>query len=209
MHGRKAELIARIVEFQKQYSLRDCKVVLHRMTPEFIQQQTKNKTASIACQNAPNSYQIVTRGAKRRIMCPQPPTQREKIAVVKAKKVRGRKECRKIVSNVLTMQPSLQRNEMVWAYVRGFQYYPGILEDETPDGKYIIHFFGDYSRANVHKKNIKHFMEGYLKYSEQKNAPKLLFKAVEESKIFLFSSRPHRCYICHMLEIKKSFNATQ
>lgn len=43
LHGRKAELITRLVEFQKQNSLRDCKEVLHRMTPEFIQQQTNIK----------------------------------------------------------------------------------------------------------------------------------------------------------------------
>lgn len=61
----------------------------------------------------------------------------------------------------------------------------------------IISFFGDYSSYVVHKKNLKHFMEGFTEYSKLKNTSKLLYRAIEETKIFLFGAdRPQRCYIC-------------
>lgn len=119
-----------------------------------------------------------------------------------------RKQRRKIVSSVLTMMPSLQKFEMVWAYVRGSPFWPGIVEGEMADGKYNIHFFGDYTTYKVHKSKIKHFYEGFTDYSKLTKIPKLLQKAVEESKIFIFEkNRPQQCFICQMLELKSSLHA--
>lgn len=104
------------------------------------------------------------------------------------------------------MPPALRQLEMVWAYVRGSPYWPGIIEAELPDGKYKIHFFGDYTTCNVNKSKIKHFLEGFNDYSKMKKPTNLLIKAVEESKIFLFEAqKPHRCYICQMLDLRKTY----
>lgn len=99
--------------------------------------------------------------------------------------------------------PSLRKFELVWAHVRGFSVWPGIIKSETRRGRYLIHFFGDYTVSEVGKNHIFHFMEGFNRYSLLEKPSLLLIKAVKEVKIFLFDDVvPNECYICKMLKTK-------
>lgn len=111
---------------------------------------------------------------------------------------------RKVVSSVVSLMPSLRQYEIVWAKVRGFCFWPGIIEEETPKGKYKIHFFGDYTTSEVTRNKIIHFLEGFNSYSTDSTINKKLVKAVEECKIFLFDKNVNGlCFICRMIELKK------
>lgn len=232
VYGRKIELIERLVKFRA--NIRECRVVIQRLKPEEIPFSTNtiavpNQMVTRSAKRRAVSYQrpaheareiapvdtvsianqMVTKGAKRRAISYQKPAHEARtIAPINAKKKQKKNRKRAPKKNsVVSIQPSLRPNEMVWSYVRGFPWWPGIVESETVDGKYTIHFFGDYSRYDVHKKNIKHFMEGFLQYAEVTKTSKLLYKAAEEAKIFLYSNRPTRCYICQMLDIKRTLLA--
>lgn len=60
--------------------------------------------------------------------------------------------------------PCFHVNELIWAYVRGYPSWPGVIESITARGKFLIHFFGDYSRAEVTKSCITNFYEGFKQY---------------------------------------------
>lgn len=47
------------------------------------------------------------------------------------------------------LMTTFRQHDLVWAHVRGFAYWPGVIEEELTNGKYRIHFFGDYSRADI------------------------------------------------------------
>lgn len=111
---------------------------------------------------------------------------------------------RKMVTNILTLQPAYEKFEMVWAHIRGFPLWPGIIETELPNGKYTIHFFGDYTKSDVTKIKIMHFFEGFRLYSNLNSAGPKLYKTVKETQIFLFEKeRAQYCFICKMMEMKK------
>lgn len=112
---------------------------------------------------------------------------------------------RKVVMTVISMPPALDKYELVWARVRGFPFWPGIIEEETKRGKYNIHFFGDYSKSEVTKSRILHFFEGFRSYSEHERPTKQLHRAVEEAKYLLFmENRSNSCFICDMLANKRN-----
>lgn len=73
------------------------------------------------------------------------------------KSVRGRRT----ISSLVSLKPAPIKYEVVWAHVKGFPNWPGIIEEETPKGKYKIHFFGDYSTSDVGKNKIMHLLEGF------------------------------------------------
>lgn len=99
--------------------------------------------------------------------------------------------------------PSLHEHELVWGYVRGFPSWPGVIEKILSNGKYKLHFFGDYTRADINRKSITHFFEGFNEFSSNYNNIKLQ-KAIEEAKIFLFDlgKNPQECYVCQVLAFK-------
>lgn len=104
--------------------------------------------------------------------------------------------------SVNTLMPAFHKYELVWAYIRGFATWPGVIEEILSNGKYRIHFFGDYTRSDVTRKNITHFFEGFNQFAQNFGNVKLM-KAVEEAKIFLFdSNKPNVCYVCYMLALK-------
>lgn len=111
---------------------------------------------------------------------------------------------RKTVLSIVSIAPALIKYEIVWAHVRGYPLWPGVIQEETPKGKYKIHFFGDYSTSELTKNKIKPYLDGYKQFMTIKPS-QLLVKAVEESKMFLFEeNRPTSCYICQMFEMKRA-----
>lgn len=73
---------------------------------------------------------------------------------------------------------------MIWAHVRGYPNWPGIIKSETPNGKYVIHFFGDYTRSELTKSKIMHLMEGFNQFATSKPSIQLK-KAINEAKLFV------------------------
>lgn len=114
---------------------------------------------------------------------------------------------KKTVVSLTRMTPSLIPYEMVWVHIRGYPIWPAIIEQETKQGKYDIHFFGDYTTATVTKHRIFHYLDGYKDYIKMKPS-ELLTKAVDESKIFIFEeTKPTACYICEMIKLKRAKRA--
>lgn len=108
-----------------------------------------------------------------------------KASVPKRKPKSAQKNRKKIASTALSLRPSLQEYEMVWAHIKGFRNWPGIIEDETPKGKYKIHFFGDYTTSEVSKNKIMHLLEGFKDYASIDNPTTTLYKAITEAQMFI------------------------
>lgn len=118
-----------------------------------------------------------------------------------------RRQSRMIATKINMMMPSLIKYEMVWAHIKGYPVWPGIIEGVSVKGRYLIHFFGDYSVSEVTKDKLFHFLEGFTKYSLLTSPSALLHKAVEESKLFLFDDDEKTCCcICKMLTMKANYN---
>lgn len=107
-------------------------------------------------------------------------------------------------TSTLSLKPSLYKYELVWAHVKGYPIWPGIIEDELPNGKYRIHFFGDYSRSDVNKTKIMHLMEGFDHYTAMVEPSTLLLKAMHECKLFVFEQNRKTCPICEVFKMKMS-----
>lgn len=104
--------------------------------------------------------------------------------------------------NCLQIQPSFHVNELVWAKMRGFPYWPGVIENVTSKGQYNVHFFGDYTRSHISRNNIVHFLDGFEQYSSHTGNAKLL-KAIKEARIFLLSEGAlNECLVCKIPKIK-------
>lgn len=71
---------------------------------------------------------------------------------------KSKRASRKVPATALCLKPALREYEMVWAHIKGFRNWPGIIEHETPKGMYKIHFFGDYSTSEVSKNKIMHLL---------------------------------------------------
>lgn len=114
------------------------------------------------------------------------------------------KSVKRIPKPTNALMPAIHLNELVWAYVRGSPYWPGVVEEMLPNGKYSIHFFGDYTKFPVSRHNIITYFDGFNQFSCNFGNMKL-HKAVEEAKIFLFDAfNPQQCYVCKMTALKKS-----
>lgn len=99
--------------------------------------------------------------------------------------------------------PTFHVYELVWAYVKGYPSWPCVIESITEKGKFLVHFFGDYTKAEVTRKYITHFFEGFNQFGNNFGNQKLR-KAVEEAKICLLGSKSsNECLICKMLDFKK------
>lgn len=49
--------------------------------------------------------------------------------------VQNKRKSRKIESQLICLQPALLKYELIWAHVRGYSIWPGIIEDILPNGK--------------------------------------------------------------------------
>lgn len=103
---------------------------------------------------------------------------------------------------VLCLQPALRAFEFIWAQVRGYAVWPGIIEEVLPNGKYRVHFFGDYTRCDMTRAKIMHAMEGFSKYATMKKPTGLLIKTVNETKFSILDTNRVSCPICDMLQAK-------
>lgn len=113
---------------------------------------------------------------------------------------------RRFTPSILCLKPALQMLELIWAHVRGYSNWPGVIERETSKGKYKIHFFGDYTTADVSKNKISHVMEGFVKFSEMKKPSELLKKAISETQLCVFDENRTSCPICDMMSLKRVNN---
>lgn len=134
-----------------------------------------------------------------------PLSKRPRIELAHLSKPKDRRKS-KLVSNLLSLKPALQKYEMVWAHIRGFANWPGIIEEETVSGKYRIHFFGDYTKADVTKGKIMHLLEGFNHYTTSQASTIRLTKAIKEAQLFIFDVNRSSCPICDMLKLKLHSN---
>lgn len=104
-----------------------------------------------------------------------------------AKQVRRkpRSVCKKRSLAVIA-PPDVSPYSICWIKIRGYNDWPGVIEREI-NGKYEIHFFGDYSRAIVGKAKITNFFEGFSLFHNTFDAP-LLKKAIKEACICLIKT---------------------
>lgn len=63
------------------------------------------------------------------------------------------------------LMPTIHTNELVWAYIRGYPSWPGVVEEILENGRYKIHFFGDYTHATVTRRCIMNYFEGFQQFS--------------------------------------------
>lgn len=54
--------------------------------------------------------------------------------------IQKKKHQRSKRTNQSLMQQSFHVNDLVWSYVRGFPYWPAVIEGITLKGKYSVHF---------------------------------------------------------------------
>lgn len=102
------------------------------------------------------------------------------------------------------LMPMIHKNELVWAYIKGFPAWPGVVE-EVLAGRYSIHFFGDYTRATVTRRNIMNYYEGFEKFSSNFGNIKL-HRAIEEAKYFLLGNdAADECWVCRITKMKEQF----
>lgn len=117
---------------------------------------------------------------------------------------RSQRRTRKIVT--LVRQPQFHLNEFVWAHVRGFPYWPGVIEEVDSKGKYNIHFFGDYTRAKLGRNSIIQFYEGFEQHSYDKNGNAKLQKAINEARVLLLTNEKiDECLVCRIPKMQKDF----
>lgn len=110
----------------------------------------------------------------------------------------------RVATNAL--MPTLYKLQLVWAYIKGYPRWPGVIEDFMPNGKYLIHFFGDYTRAEVTRRNIINYFDGFNEFACNFGNIRLR-KAVEVAKYFLFGNdNTNQCFVCEILEFKRQLN---
>lgn len=83
---------------------------------------------------------------------------------------------------ISVLLPSFHIHELVWGYVRGYPSWPGVIECLTPKGKYLVHFFGDYTRAELGRSCITNFFEGFNQYTSNFGNARLQ-RAINEARI--------------------------
>lgn len=103
----------------------------------------------------------------------------------------------------LLTPPDLSMYAICWIKVRGYKDWPGVIEN-FKNGKYDIHFFGDYTTARVNKSQITNFYEGFNLFNSTFDDI-LLQKAIQEACICLMgASSPSVCYVCSIIGSKKT-----
>lgn len=119
-------------------------------------------------------------------------------------KRRVNRKCR--VISILALRPVLEEFEMIWAHIRGYANWPGIIEKKLSNGKYLVHFFGDYTRSAVTKNKIMNFFEGFQNYVNVVRPTACLMKAIRETQIVMLDIDRKECAICKMLEFKNKMS---
>lgn len=204
--GKKAEIIDRLVDSIKtEHGIRDCRVNLNRINLNEI--RTSKKQSS---QRSNNAIIVVDKQSPENEEPPEKKIRKSNFTEDKSKKTvqrnRRQKQTKKIAATALMLKPALQKFEMVWAHIKGFRNWPGIIEGETPKGKYKIHFFGDYTTSEVSKSKIMHLLEGFKDYVVMTKPTPLLVKAITEAQIFVLDKERQECPICKMLLMKANSN---
>lgn len=99
----------------------------------------------------------------------------------------------------LITPPDLTQYAICWVKIRGYKDWPGVIESHV-NGKYSVHFFGDYTTSVVARGKITNFYEGFSLFCHTFDAPKLQ-KAVQEACICLMQNdNPDSCYVCAIMK---------
>lgn len=95
--------------------------------------------------------------------------------------------------------PDLNQFSIVWVKIRGYKYWPGVIEKEIK-GSYKIHFFGDYTNATVKKNRLTDFYEGFGLFKYTFDDVKLK-KAIQEACICMMNQtkQPDSCLVCQIV----------
>lgn len=116
---------------------------------------------------------------------------------------RQKRKSRKLILSIISLRPALSKYELVWARLKGFPNWPGVIECETSSGKYLIHFFGDYTHSEVTKAKISHLMEGFETFSKVMKPTALLQKSIRELSFYFNDQNRSSCPICDMQKEKE------
>lgn len=176
-----------------QYVINSIKFITRAMQKKIDAANAMNATSSSV---STHSQQRITRAMQKKIDDAElkggatVPSQSTSVSsIVKPKSVKTRKinRNRSKTSNAL-MQPFL-RFDLVWAHVRGYCYWPGVIEDILNNGRYRIHFFGDYSEQCVTRNKIVNYFDGFNQFGYNFNSTGLQ-KAVKEATFFCSTKNP-------------------
>lgn len=90
------------------------------------------------------------------------------------------------------------KNEIVWAKLSGYPYWPGTIKSiyykhkkinqvsDIPEEAltFLVEFFGDHSKGEINEQRIKKFLDKYIEYSQtKKRGLKLSIKEAKEKYI--------------------------
>jgi hypothetical protein len=75
------------------------------------------------------------------------------------------------------MEKKYRKGEVVWAKIRGYPWWPGVIKNITMrlgkgderETKYTINFIGDNSHANLPSNKIDKFVEKFEEYSNTRH----------------------------------------
>lgn len=84
--------------------------------------------------------------------------------------------------------------------------WPAVVEKKIDINRFIVHFFGDYSRASVHRNCFKYnFVNGFFVFNQMESKNLKLSKAVSEASMLHTQTlrsnyKRKNCAICTMFE---------
>lgn len=103
----------------------------------------------------------------------------------------------------------IQQYNLYWVKLRGYCMWPAIVEGVTGANRFVVHFFGDYTRSTVYRNSLLYnFADGFVMFNNEQNASKnlKLCKSVNEASMFyarFVQSQPKlSCCICDFLKNK-------
>ncbi len=67
------------------------------------------------------------------------------------------------------MEKKLNKGDVVWAKVKGFPWWPGVVVKVTRGGDVIVNFIGDESHAELPMSKVCKFMSHYDEFSDTKH----------------------------------------
>lgn len=147
----------------------------------------------------PNKRMRIDDGKKDELVSVKEKTQENE---VQRKKKNAKSREKKVRQIPLITPPDVSMFAICWVKVRGFRDWPGVIEN-CVNGKYTIHFFGDYTRSTVTKKALTNFYEGFSLFSHTFEKPELS-KAIKEACICLMKTpNPSTCLVCEIFSVRQ------
>lgn len=143
--------------------------------------------------------EIISNSATKSTDFQRIPPQNEKI---KSKDEKRSKKDGKTSQLVLQSTLEIRQFNLYWVKLRGFCMWPATVEEVIGSNRFIVHFFGDYTRSIVYRNSFLYkFNEGFVVFNgDQKMVKNVkLSKSVNEASMCymrLVHSPPKSCCIC-------------